>query len=66
MVPWIVVGVLVLFAATGLVGWLLLRRRKRGAPVFRAWEDGACPVCLAVGVALAPNRSMRGAQAVAP
>ena len=66
MVPWIVVGVLVLLAATGLVGWLLLRRRKRGAPAFGAWEEGACPACLALGAALAPNRPMRGAQPVAP
>ena len=60
VVPWIVVGVLILLAATGLIGWWLLGRRKRsrqqsrqGASAFEAWEQGACPVCLALGAAVA-------------
>lgn len=55
VLPLIIGGVLVLLAATGLVGWLLLRRRKRTASAFEAWEQGACPVCLTLGLALAPS-----------
>jgi membrane protein DedA with SNARE-associated domain len=65
-VTWIVAGVLVLVAAAGLLGWYLLRRRKRGASAFAAWEQAACPVCLVLGVALAPDGLLRGAQPVAP
>jgi len=73
LVPWIIVGALVLLAAAGLVGWVLLRRVKRGrqqsrrgASAFEAWEQGACPVCLTLGVVLAPDGALRSAQPVAP
>lgn len=65
MVPWIVGGGLVLLAAAGLVGFRLLQRRKRAASTFEAWEQGACPVCLALGAVLAPSSPMQGAQPVA-
>lgn len=43
-------------AVVGLIGWLLLRRRKRGAagapePLaerLNEWTDAACPACLAI------------------
>jgi membrane protein DedA with SNARE-associated domain len=62
LVPWIIVGVLVLLAAGGLLGWMLLRRRQgsrrqppSGGSAIDAWQQAACPVCLALGVALRPG-----------
>jgi membrane protein DedA with SNARE-associated domain len=73
LVPWIVVGVLLLFALAGVVAWRLLRARQRGghqtqlgASAFEAWQQAVCPVCLGVGAALAPDGVMRGARPVAP
>jgi membrane protein DedA with SNARE-associated domain len=60
-VPWVVLGVVLLLAAVGLVGWQLLRRRRRGRAAepasvgaFQSWEQAACPVCLALGARLQP------------
>jgi membrane protein DedA with SNARE-associated domain len=71
LVPWIAGGVLVVVAALGLVGWLLLRRRQQGrqarpgaAAALDAWQQAACPACLVLGAALAPGGAVRGAQSV--
>ena len=44
---------LVVLAALGLAGWLLLARRRatgaRGSEVLATWEASACPVCVAAG-----------------
>lgn len=60
----IAVGVVVL-AAIGAVGWMVLRRRRRtpgvaGWPVA-AWADAACPACLALGAADLLRPGQRGA-----
>jgi membrane protein DedA with SNARE-associated domain len=41
------------FFVIGLIGWMLLRRRARGATLERLGDfaDAACPVCLALGAA---------------
>ena len=61
--PVLAIGALVLFAALGAVGWLVVRRRRRIAPQARdadyaAWADASCPAC--VGIALL--RSARPAE----
>jgi membrane protein DedA with SNARE-associated domain len=43
------IGAFIVLAVIGAIGWLLLRRSRRGA-TFTAWADAACPACLAVGV----------------
>jgi membrane protein DedA with SNARE-associated domain len=43
-----VVGVIIL-AALGAVGWLLIRRRRAGASPVAAWIEAACPACLTLG-----------------
>jgi membrane protein DedA with SNARE-associated domain len=63
VVPLLVVGVLALLASLGLVGWLLLRRRQQAplaATAFQAWQQAACPVCLALEVAVGPDGVMSG------
>lgn len=53
-----VLAFVALFLLVGLVGWLLIRRRRRGAPHRHAattletlgdWGDACCPACLALG-----------------
>ena len=45
----LIVGAFVVFAALGLVGWLLIRRR-RPAATLTTWADAACPACLTLGL----------------
>lgn len=43
-------GVIVL-AAIGAAGWILIRRRRAtGASAAASWSDAACPACLMLGV----------------
>jgi membrane protein DedA with SNARE-associated domain len=35
--------------AVGLVGWLVLGRRRDAPPAIPAWTDAACPACLLLG-----------------
>jgi membrane protein DedA with SNARE-associated domain len=44
------IGAFVVFAIIGAVGWLVIRRRRRGM-TLTAWADAACPACLALAVA---------------
>ncbi|MBV9356363.1 MAG: VTT domain-containing protein [Chloroflexi bacterium] len=65
--PWAVLGILIVLAVVGLVGWRWLKRRtSRPQPlesvgVVPAWEQAACPACLVLGAALAPGRLPSGA-----
>jgi membrane protein DedA with SNARE-associated domain len=67
--PWVVLGVLIVLAALGLVGWRVLKRRKaraeplEGVGVLPAWEQAACPACLVLGAVLSPERLSSGAAA---
>ncbi len=60
--PWVVLSILIVLALVGLVGWQWLKRRtSRPQPlevlgVLPAWEQAACPACLVLGAALAPER----------
>jgi membrane-associated protein len=47
-----VIGVAVVLAVAGAVGWLLIhRRRAAGESALASWTDAACPACLALAVA---------------
>lgn len=48
----LVIGAFVALAILGLVGWLLIVRRRRRAgqsAAFTSWADAACPACLLLG-----------------
>jgi membrane-associated protein len=38
--------------AIGLVGWVLVARRREAAPALPAWTDAACPACLLLGASV--------------
>lgn len=47
--PTLLIGGLVVLAAIGAIGWLIVRRRGRSSRErFAAWADAACPACLAL------------------
>jgi membrane protein DedA with SNARE-associated domain len=72
-VPWVVLGVLLLFATAGLVGWQLLRRRRpgraaepAGVGAFQSWEQAACPACLVLGARLGSQHPLPTAALTQP
>ena len=53
----IAIGLLVLLAVVGGIGWVIIRRRRRSAipATFGAWADAACPACLALAMVSRPG-----------
>jgi membrane protein DedA with SNARE-associated domain len=70
--PWVMLGILIVLALVGLVGWRWLKRRKsspqplEAVGVLPAWEQAACPACLVLGAALAPERLTSGVATTMP
>ena len=53
--PIVAIGAVVLFAALGAVGWLIVRRRRRHPAQmedadYAAWADASCPACVSVAL----------------
>ena len=55
--PALALGALVVFAALGAIGWLIVRRRRQAnagsTPEdadYGAWADAACPACVAIAL----------------
>jgi membrane-associated protein len=53
------IGVVIVLAALGAIGWVVLRRRRPASTpgsTAGAWADAACPACLALAFAEAGTR----------
>ena len=55
--PALAIGALVVFAAAGAIGWLIVRRRRQTNASattedadYGAWADAACPACVAIAL----------------
>jgi membrane protein DedA with SNARE-associated domain len=55
--PVIGIAVLAILGVVGLVAWLLRRGRADGV---RGWTEGACPACLALGIAGSRGAAVAG------
>jgi membrane protein DedA with SNARE-associated domain len=56
--PVLAVAAFIAFAALGAIGWVVVRRRRRGTQPrqtpadadYAAWSDASCPACVAVAL----------------